>query len=111
MCFQVTINAVVRRVDLAPEEPFGFRRIPFECFDERLEPSQLLGGQISPESFRVGLGFLVQRAIRVEAPDVRSRRELGRWVESGLITHGGRGYSAARLPQRRNSDPVESDLL
>ena len=31
MCFQVTVNAVVSRVDLTAEKPFGFRRIPFEC--------------------------------------------------------------------------------
>src|SRR5580692_9277742 len=55
-----TVEAVVRRVDRAAQEPLGEREIPFERFAERLEPMQVARA-FGPERVGVGISALTQR--------------------------------------------------
>ncbi len=54
----VTVQAVVRNVQLAAQEPFGERQLPFEHAVPGLEPVQF-ARDLGPETFRVVLRFLV----------------------------------------------------
>ena len=54
---EMTIEAVVRRVDLSADEPFRVRRIPFENAIPFALPIELLGPS-GPESFAIALRLL-----------------------------------------------------
>src|SRR3954454_6206797 len=103
LCFamglKVAVYTVVSRVDLAAHEPFGLGRLPVECLRERTEPGQFFRCQLSPKVPGIRLGPLIHRAVFIQAFYIGSRREFGRWMESRLVAHGGRGCSAASLPQ------------
>ena len=68
--FDVTVDAVVRRVELAVFEPRVERRVRFvEHLREGLVPAERLAGEARPEAFVIALGFGGQRPVRVHAGD------------------------------------------
>ena len=88
----VPVDAVVRRVELAPDEPLGERRVvPVEGAGEVGGPGEVAAGLLGPEVLVVGVGGGVQ-----VGPAVGLRRELlaGRelavlvgQVRQGLVRH------------------------
>ena len=71
------VEAVVRGVDSAADEPFGIREIPFEGFVERLEPMQVARA-FGPERVRIFVGALAKSLVLVEIFNPRLGAELGR---------------------------------
>ena len=69
----VTVDAVNTGVQLAVAEPLGEREIPLEGLGRFLVPHQPVG-LLAPEGERVGIGFGVDRWLRV-----RLLRELCAW--------------------------------
>ena len=56
----VPVDAVVRDVELAADEPAGERQLPLERRVEVLGPADALAGELRPERLEVGLGLEVQ---------------------------------------------------
>src|SRR5207302_7400252 len=69
----VPVEAVLRDVQLAAEEPLRVRRLPLEDLAEGLTPLQRLR-LLCPEPLEVAVGPLVDLGVA----DVGLRRELGR---------------------------------
>jgi hypothetical protein len=86
---EVAVEAVVAGVDFAIGKPFGERRVPFEALGERLEPMQLLDGELRPELIGIGLRPFAESAIGVGtlhlcmANEIVARR-IGRLVAHGI---------------------------
>lgn len=87
--FDVTVEAVVRRVQLAVVEPLVERRVGLiEHFRERLVPRQTLARETRPESFVIVLGFGGERTIGRHAGngrrlfERRGRRKLAGFVKN-----------------------------
>ena len=71
---RVPVDAVDGRVQLAPHEPLGFRRLPIENLAPRREPFELFC-ETGPELFEVAIGLAVDGRVG----DVRLAAErLGR---------------------------------
>src|SRR5580704_1824288 len=66
---QMTVEAVVRGVELAIEEPLGEGELPLQDLVERLEPTELLR-TLGPKCFGVLLGTPVERLVLGHASDV-----------------------------------------
>ena len=60
---QMHVEAVVRRICLAADEPLGEWLVPFEDFRERPKPVQLTLGQIAPKFLGIGI-----RSVSVARP-------------------------------------------
>lgn len=74
--FDVAVEAVVRRVELAVVEPLVERRIGLvEHAGERLVPAQRFAREARPEAFVIALGFRDERAIGRHAGNGRRLRE------------------------------------
>src|SRR5437867_4637633 len=58
----MSIQAILRDVDLAPDEPFGKRGVPLEDLRPLLDPDQLLR-PVGPVSLRIGGGIPQDLAI------------------------------------------------
>src|SRR6185503_15568618 len=67
--------AVLGDVELAADEPFRERQLPFERLRERLVPGHGLAGDLRPEGLRVALRLVVQRSLGV---GLRRERRVGR---------------------------------
>ena len=72
---EMAIEAIVRGIDRAADEPLRMRKVPFERFAERLEPMQVARA-FGPESFGVGVGAMVQRLVFAGAFDPRLGAEF-----------------------------------
>ncbi len=90
---EMAVEAVVRRVDRATDEPLRVREIPFESFAERLEPMQVARA-FGPERVGVLFGALAQRPVLVEIFDPRLSAELGGRRELA-------GFSQCRIDMSR----------
>src|ERR1700687_5130936 len=86
--FDMAIQAVIREVDLAPDEPFRPRAIPFENLVPLLEPVKFAGNP-RPEFVGVVDGFLVEMLVFVQRLDVGLFAELGRRLELALLIQNG----------------------
>ncbi len=74
---EMAIEAVVRGIDCAADEPLRMREIPFEGFAERLEPMQIARA-VRPEFFRIAGGLAPQLLVLGEALDRRAIAEFRR---------------------------------
>ncbi len=68
---EVAIQAILRDVDLAADEPLGERRLPLEDLRPLLDPHQFLGS-IGPVPLRIGGGFA--QDLRIVDPGVLAER-------------------------------------
>ena len=59
----VSVETVVRKVELATDEPFRERQLPLEHRVEILVPREQLTGLAGPEGLIVGLGLIPHRAV------------------------------------------------
>src|SRR6185436_2822072 len=80
----VTVETVLGQVQLAADEPFGERRRPLQHLVPTLAPQQRLR-LLGPEALRVTHALLVERAVLVEALDVRLRPEALRGREDPVL--------------------------
>ncbi|SAL02393.1 hypothetical protein AWB80_08345 [Caballeronia pedi] len=95
--FDVTVQTVVRRVQLAVLEPRTERRFRFiQHLGERLVPGKRLACEAGPEAFVIALCFRYQRLVGVHAGDCSIGRRLLRWREQARF---------ALHVARRLSDP------
>jgi hypothetical protein len=83
---EVNIEAVVRDVRLAADKPTGKRLVPLEHLVKRLEPMQFLG-QLAPEGFRVGGGFLPHLFVLFHRADARLGGEFRRRRKQPRLFH------------------------
>ena len=96
-CRQVPIDAVVTGIRLPADEPLGVRHRADHRLVERLEPVQMLLGQIAPEPSGVVLGPRPHLLVLLFAGDVgeggelRWRREPAGFVERALDVVGHSG--------------------
>ena len=84
---EVPIEAVVRRVDLAADEPLGVGHRAVEHLVPLAEPVQV-GGHFAPEAGRVVLGAVPQPVVFVFALDVGLARQIPREEERRAIPAG-----------------------
>jgi hypothetical protein len=70
-CRQVTIETVIRDVDLATGKPLSVRRRPLQNSVPLLEPVKLALSKTRPEGFQVRRGFRAQRLQLRHRFDVR----------------------------------------
>ncbi|SAK68240.1 hypothetical protein AWB80_03378 [Caballeronia pedi] len=76
--FDMTVETVVRRVQLAVLEPRVERRLRFiQHLGERLVPGKRLAREAGPEAFVITLCFRYKRLVGVHAGDCRTRARLG----------------------------------
>src|SRR5437660_3320869 len=80
----VPIETVVRKIELASDEPLRPGAIPFEDFVPLLEPVQLTGDE-SPEFFGIINRFFVEALVLGQALDVRLLAELRGTLELALL--------------------------
>ena len=76
----MSIETVVREIDLAADEPLRPGRVPFEDAVPLSKPVKLLG-DASPERFGILFGFAIELLVLFEAFDVSLLAELRREVE------------------------------
>ena len=92
----VTVEAVVREIDVAADKPFGPGAIPVENLVPRLEPVQL-AGDTSPKLFGIVDGLLVEALIVGEALDVRLLAEFRGRIELPLFLQDGINAGGLRI--------------
>src|SRR2546428_12063678 len=103
----MSIQAILRDVDLAPDEPFGKRRVPLEDLRPLLDPDQLLR-PVGPVSLRIGGGLPEDLGIaepRVPAERLRRRAFLPflqEAVNSCTGDHQGQTTPAPPVSRRRS---------
>ena len=85
----VAVEAVVRDVEGAADEPLGEREIPFEGGVEVLEPAEVLTGLAGPEGLEVGLGLGVDRVVGHQGLGHQIRRRRERPVLAEVVLDGG----------------------
>ena len=67
----MTVEAIVREVQLATDEPFRYRRVaPVEDLGPGFEPFEL-AGDFAPEFFRIPVGFGVEALVLFDGWNVR----------------------------------------
>src|SRR5665213_685740 len=81
---QMPVNAVMRQIDLAADEPFRPWRVPVEHFPPWLKPVQFMR-YVAPESLRVAVGIRAQPFIVGDGFDVCPGTEIGRRSEQALF--------------------------
>src|SRR5207247_5041489 len=95
----VAIQAVLRDVQLAADEPLRVRRLPLEHLRERLPPEQGLR-LLRPETLEIALRALVDARVL----HVRLRRERGRRREAAVLLgeglERGAGLCCHAVPSR-----------
>ena len=105
----VPVDAVVRRVELAVDEPRGERRVaPVQDLGERLAPGEVAAGLVGPEALVVGLGGGVQVrgsvGLRGELRVGGEAAVLGEQVLQGFVRHGSSNVQA------RGSGPTQPGM-
>ena len=86
---QVPVQAVVRGVDLAADEPFDKRRVPFKNVRPLLEPGQLAFGELSPELLGRFDRPVIERPVGVHPGNIGPCGKLGTGRIHVLFTHVG----------------------
>src|SRR3984957_19108989 len=84
----VTVEAVVGKIDLAADEPFRPRTIPFQNFFPGLEPVQLASNP-APEFVGIVDRFAIDPFVVGEALDVRVLAEFRGRLELALLLQNG----------------------
>src|ERR1700722_12511912 len=84
----VTVEAVVGKIDLAADEPFRPRTIPFQNFFPGLEPVQL-AGDAAPEFVGIVDRFAIDPFVVGQALDVRVLAEFRGRLELALLLQNG----------------------
>lgn len=84
----VAVDAVEAEVELAVNEPLGYREIPVEDFGPGLEPAKIAGG-LGPEGFGIGDGAVVEGFVFGEGLDVRGRGEFRRRRKDAVFAKDG----------------------
>ncbi len=97
---QVPVDAVVRYVELSPNEPPGVRRVPVQYPVPLLDPRQLLG-EPGPETLRVPSGFFVDLGVG----DVGLSPKIFRRRESAVLLKQ-RLYACYTLRHHRTSSAL-----
>src|SRR5213075_1875041 len=83
---QVTIEAVVRSIQLAVIEPAEERRLAFvEHLAEGLRPGERLARELGPEAFEIALGLRNHLAVGLHAVDRRLSYERRRRRKDALF--------------------------
>jgi hypothetical protein len=80
------VEAVVRNIGLAADEPLGKRLLPIEHLGKGLEPMQLFG-QFPPERFDIGRCFLPQPFIRFHRANASPGGKLRRRRKNSRLLH------------------------
>src|SRR6516165_7581723 len=80
----MTIEAVVRSVEFATDEPLGEGWVPLQGFAERLEPVHFPGA-FGPKSFRICSGTSVQSLILRKAFNLRLLAKTWRRGELAIL--------------------------
>ena len=102
-CFNMAVEAVVRHVEGAADEPPGKGQIPLQDGVEVGVPVQQLAGLSGPERLEIGLGLVVERAVVGQC----GGGEIGGRGEGALldviVLDGGVGHSRSFPMLSRNS--------
>ena len=78
---EVAVEAVIRDIDLAADEPLRMRRLPLQHLVPFPEPVELAFSKPRPKVFGIGFAFRAQRFQFGHRFDVRLFRELSRWMK------------------------------
>ena len=92
----VAVETVIRKIDLAADEPLCPGTIPFENLVPLFEPVQF-GGNARPELVGVVDRFLVELFVLGETFDVRMLRELSGRFELALLLQDGVDVGGSRV--------------
>ena len=101
---EMRVEAVVRGVGFAADEPMGEWFLPIEDFGEGLEPVQL-SGEMAPEFFEIGGGFVPELFVVGEGFYLGFGGELGRGGKEAGFLHD--GIELASLSLRHDKLPTD----
>src|SRR5262249_37568114 len=114
LALEVSVEAVVRDVQLAADEPARVGRLPLEDLLPRREPGDVLARHTRPEALRRPRGFAPVRGDLATAP-VRLLREGGVGLEAALLLQErrdvGHGSVLAGALRSRRGGPGDPGLI
>ena len=83
-CRKVTVETVVRNIDLAANKPFRVRLIPFEHGVPFAKPMEILS-LFGPKRLRISGGLSIDPLIFLKALDVCVGGKIRRWREDAVF--------------------------
>ena len=95
------IKTVVRGIRLPTDKPLREGFIPFENGIVRLEPMQVLAGQLVPESERIRFCFIPKLLVLFQRLDLRFGSELGARRKQAILLHDGVDLAGIGLIHQR----------